>query len=156
MMSKAKSFDAKIQTLRRQGSLNRHPQEVTDALFLTGDFFDPHDLVQVKYEMVRRVQAEGQSITRAAAAFGLSRPSFYQAQAVFEQSGLVGLVPLKRGPRNAHKLTSEVMEFLQRARQGDLSLRAPALARQIQEHFGIVVHPRTIERALARTQKKPQ
>lgn len=146
----------KLEALRQQGSLNSHPKEVLDELFLTGDFFDPHDLVQVKYEMLRRVQAEGQSVTQAAEAFGFSRPSFYQAQSVFEQSGLPGLVPHKRGPKEAHKLTKEVVEFLQQARQDDTSLRAPALARMVKDRFGVLVHPRTIERGLERSQKKRQ
>jgi transposase len=102
-------------------------------------FFDPRDLVQVKYEMLRRLQADGQSVTQAAAAFGFSRPSSYQAQSVFEQSRLAGLVPHKRGPKEAHKLTREVVEFLQQKRQDDSSLRAPALARQTEERFGVVV-----------------
>jgi hypothetical protein len=49
---------AKIQILRQQGVLNPHPQAVTDSLFQTGDFFDAHDLLQVKYEMFRRVDVD--------------------------------------------------------------------------------------------------
>ena len=64
------------------------------------------------YEMLRRVQADGNSITDAAASFGFSRPSFYQAQAAFEQDGLAGLVPRQRGPKQAHKLTDEVLAFI--------------------------------------------
>jgi hypothetical protein len=71
-----------------RGHLNPHPEQVTDELFLTNQFFDARDLVQINYEMVRRVQSDGQPISRAAAAFGFSRPSFYQAQATFQQGGL--------------------------------------------------------------------
>lgn len=100
---------AKIQILRRQGVLNPHPQAVTDPLFQTGDFFDAHDLLQVKYEMLRRVDVDKALVTEAAAAFGLSRPTFYQAQHAFAQQGLGGLIPRKRGPRGAHKLTPAVL-----------------------------------------------
>jgi hypothetical protein len=72
--------DAKLEALRQQGTLNPRPDEVTDERFAAHSFFDPRDLVQVKYEMLRRVQADGKSITDAEAAFGFSRPSFYQAQ----------------------------------------------------------------------------
>src|SRR5215469_15140704 len=107
----------KREALREQGTLNPRPREVTDPLFAEDSFFDPRDLVQVKYEMLRRVQSEGHSITGAAMAFGFSRPSFYQALSAFEQDGLAGLVPHKRGPKQAHKLTNEVMEFITDTRQ---------------------------------------
>ncbi len=146
--------DAKLEALRQQGTLNPRPDEVTDELFADSDFFDPRDLVQVKYEMLRRVQADGNSITDAAVAFGFSRPSFYQAQAAFEQDGLAGLVPRKRGPKQAHKLTDEVLAFIREARQNDSSIQAGELARLIHQRFGITVHPRSIQRALLRHQKK--
>jgi hypothetical protein len=44
--------------------LNPSPERVTDELFQ--EFFDPRDLVQVKYEMLRRVQTEGQPVGRSA------------------------------------------------------------------------------------------
>src|SRR5450432_3237579 len=93
--------DAKLRTLQQQGALNPRPKEVRDELFRQDDFFDPRDLVQVKYEMLRRVQSERKSVTDAAANFGFSRPSFYQALSAFEQDGLAGLVPHKRGPKQA-------------------------------------------------------
>jgi transposase len=146
--------DAKLEALRQQGTLNPRPDEVTDELFADNDFFDPRDLVQVKYEMLRRVQADANSITDAATAFGFSRPSFYQAQTAFEHGGLAGLVPRKRGPKQAHKLTDEVLAFIREARQNDSSSQASELARLIHQRFGITVHPRSIQRALLRHQKK--
>ena len=109
--------DPKLEALRQQGTLNPRPGEVTDELFVEDSFFDSRDLVQVKYEMLRRVQAEGKSVSDAAAAFGFSRPSFYQAQSAFGQDGLAGLVPHKRGPKQAHKLTEEVLAIIREARQ---------------------------------------
>src|SRR6476646_5789395 len=146
--------DPKLEALREQGTLNPRPRAVTDPLFTTESFFDPRDLVQVKYEMLRRVQSEGHSITRAATAFGFSRPSFYQALSAFERDGLAGLVPHKRGPKQAHKLTEEVLAFIGEVRQKEASVRLPALVKLIQERFGMSVHPRSIERSLVRHQKK--
>ena len=153
-MPKTPSQDAKRRALQEHGCLIPRPEDVRDELFLRGDFFDPRDLVQVKYEMLRRVQTDGHTVSEAAAAFGFSRPSFYQAEAAFEQQGLVGLVPHKRGPKEAHKMTQQVMSFIRERRQQDPSLRAPALAQLIRERFDVVVHPRTIERSLVRSQKK--
>ena len=146
--------EPKIRTLQQQGTLNPRPRTVRDPLFLENDFFDPRDLVQVKYEMLRRVCTEGQSVSDAAANFGFSRPSFYQAQSVFEQDGLAGLVPHKRGPKQAHKLTEEVLTYIGEVRQQEPAIRLQDLVKRIQKHFGTKVHPRSIERALLRHQKK--
>ena len=145
---------AKLRTLQQQGTLNPRPKAVRDQLFLKDDFFDARDLVQVKYEMLRRVRTEGRSVTQAATDFGFSRPSFYQAQLAFEQDGLGGLVPHKRGPKQAHKLTDEVLTFIGEVRQKEPSIGLADLVKRIQERFGIKVHPRSIERSLLRHQKK--
>lgn len=147
--------DAKLRTLQQQGTLNRRPKSVRDELFRKDEFFDPRDLVQVKYEMLRRVRAEGKSVSDAAANFGFSRPSYYQAQSAFQQDGLAGLVPRKRGPKQAHKLTEEVLTFIGEVRQKEPFIRLPDLVKRIQERFGTKVHPRSIERGLLRHQKKP-
>jgi transposase len=146
--------DPKLEALRQQGVLNPRPGEVTDELFVEDSFFDARDLVQVKYEMLRRVQAEGKSVSAAAAGFGFSRPSFYQAQSAFGRDGLAGLVPHKRGPKQAHKLTEEVLALIREVRSEDPSVRPGELAHLIQQRFGTTVHPRSIERALSRHQKK--
>jgi len=151
---KAEAKDGKAQALRRHGTLNSRADRVLDPLFGDSDFFDARDLVQVKYEMVRRVRAEGQAISHSAAAFGMSRPTFYQAQAALEQGGMAALIPKKPGPRHAHKLDTEVVDFLKRLRSEDASLRPAELAERVLERFGRKVHPRSVERALARQEKK--
>jgi transposase len=153
-MAKKRNPDPKDLALRQQGALNPHPEQVTDELFLTNEFFDTRDLVQVKYEMLRRVRSEGQSVSQAAIAFGFSRPSFYQTQASFEQGGLPALIPQKRGPKQAHKLTTAVLTFVHQLREEDPSLRPADLATRLRQTYGITVHARSIERALARSQKK--
>jgi transposase len=153
-MAKKLNRDAKSRALQQERSLHPHPEQVTDELFLTHEFFDARDLVQVKYEMLRRVQGEGQTVSASAAHFGFSRPSFYQTQATFRQGGLPALVPQKRGPKNAHKLTSAVLAFVRQSQQEDPSRRPPELASLVKNQYGITVHPRSIERALTRSQKK--
>ncbi len=153
MPSKA-AKKSKRDVLKQHGTLNPHPNAVTDTLFETGDFFDRDDIVQVKYEMLRRVTVDKQSVTQAATAFGFSRPTYYQAETDFLRNGLFGLLPEKRGPRQGHKLTSEVLDFATQLRASDPSLRPLDLAAAIQERFAINVHPRSIERALRRQEKK--
>ena len=45
--------DAKRAALAASRTLNSDPRNVTDPAFTVGGFFDPADLLQVKYEMVR-------------------------------------------------------------------------------------------------------
>jgi hypothetical protein len=66
--------DGKQAALRQNGALNPHPQHVTDRLFQENEFFDARDLVQVKYEMLRRVRVERAPVSQSAAAFGFSPP----------------------------------------------------------------------------------
>jgi transposase len=146
--------DPKLKALREQGTLNPHPENVKDPLFLEDGFFDPRDLLQVKYEMLRRVRTEKSPVTPVAAAFGVSRVTFYQVSKRFDEEGMAGLFPRLRGPKAAHKLTEEVMAFLEAALAKDVSLRPQALAELVREQFDISLHPRSIERALARRQKK--
>ena len=148
------STPAKRQRLKAHATLNPHPEQVRDPLFGEHPFFDPCDLLQVKYEMLRRVAHEGWSITDAARQFGFSRPAFYQAQAAFAAGGLSGLVPRKRGPRHAHKLTAEVLTYAVGLRAAEPGLAPRVLAERIAERFGIQVHARSIERALQRQEKK--
>jgi transposase len=153
-MAKSPRNPHKLAALRQHGSLNPYPESVAHELFQGHDFFDPHDLVQVKYEMLRQVQVENSSVTEAAAQFGMSRPSFYEAQAVYRERGLPGLVPQKRGPKRAHKLNAEIMRFLDVVREKDPSLSMVALRERLWRERGVRVHRRSIERALARRQKK--
>jgi transposase len=141
----------KLDTLKAQGAAHPRPQDVTDSLFRESPFFDPHDLVQVKYEMLRRVRLDQRRVSEAAADFGFSRPSFYAARAAFSEGGLPGLLPKKRGPHQPHKLTDDVLEVLATARTDEGAVpRAPALAALLKDRFGITAHPRSIERRLLR------
>jgi transposase len=109
---------------------------------------DPRDVVQVKYEMLRRVSVENTSVTDVSDQYGVSRPTFYQAKADFDEGGIAGLVPQKRGPHGPHKIQSEVLAFLIAQLSPGEPIRARELTKLVQKEFGINVHPRTIERAV--------
>lgn len=143
--------DPKVEALRAERSLNPRPEAVTDEEFRSSEFFDARDLVQVKYEMVRRVRVDGEAVSRSVASFGFSRPSFYEAAAAVDQGGLAALVPSRPGPRRAHKLTDEVVAFARQLLDTDASLRSIDLVEAIAQRFGVEVHPRSVERALARS-----
>jgi len=147
------SRQTKRRFLRQQGTLNPRPHAVRHESFQGSEFFDPEDLVQVKYEMLRRVQIDQQPGSQAAKAFGFSRPSFYQAQSAFQGSGLAGLLPRKRGPRAGHKLTPELMQFVTELRLSEAGLSSSQLAERLRERFDVSIHPRSIDRQLRRQKK---
>ena len=144
--------DEKLVALRHSRTLHPHPDQVRDPLFTSGSpFFDPRDLVQVKYELLRRVRVDRDSVSHATALFALSRPTFYAAQAAWERAGLVGLLPEPTGPRHGHKLTEEILVLL---RPLATSMSSTELAAWLREELHLTVHPRSIERALARKAQK--
>jgi transposase len=153
-MAKRKKTDPKTLELKRTRTLNSRPDLVSDTLFKENPFFDPKDLLQVRYEMLRRHSVEGLSIVDVATNFGVSRPTVYQAQLAFEQAGLSGLLPKHRGPKEGHKLSDEVIEYVRALRAADPSLTTVACIQAVQEKFAITVHRRSLERALT-SKKKP-
>lgn len=148
MSDSVKHKRSKASALAKDGTLNPAPEKVSDPKFQEGGFFDPRDIVQVKYEMLRRVSVDKMSVTEVSEEYGVSRPTFYQARTEFEDAGLTGLVPRKRGPRGPHKIQGEVLAFLKAQVAPGEPIRARELTRQVRTKFGLEVHPRTIERAL--------
>jgi transposase len=146
----------KRQSLQDNGMLNPHPEKVSDVLFEPQGFFDPQDLLQVKYEMLRRVSHEGWSVASAAQHFGFSRVSYYKAMHAFNELGLEGLIPDKRGPKGAHKLTDTLLVVAQQLRKDEPDLTFAKLVERINKQFGVNLHPRTLQRALGPGKKKPR
>ena len=138
----------KLDALVEEGTLNPAPGKVGDPKFKHGEFFDPRDAVQVKYELLRRVMVDKRSVKEAAEEYGVSRPTFYQAKTSFDESGIAGLVPKKRGPHGRHKLRGDVMAFIEQRLVPGEPIRARELAVLIRDELGVEVHPRTIERAV--------
>ena len=156
VVTERRGGDPKVAALRAARSLNPRPQVVRDEVFAGSEFLDARDLVQVKYEMVRRVRVEGAPVGVTAARFGFSRPSYYAAAAALEAGGLPGLVPAKPGPRRAHKLSEEVLDFAEAQLETDPGLRPADLVDPISARYGVRVHPRSIERALERRRSKSE
>ena len=146
--------DAKYQSLYDNDTLNPHPERVSDPLFLQHGFFDARDLIQVKYEMLRKVDQENWPISQASKTFGFSRPSFYKALNAFKSEGLGGLISRKRGPKKAHKLSPPVVAFIEELVQQNQKPSIKTIVKKIEEEFNLKVHPRTIERALKGNKKK--
>ena len=147
--------DDKSKALKQQNLLYTKASKVIDELFQTLQFFDARDLLQVKYEMVRRVHKDGWSVSRSAAAFGFSRISYYRIQHAFQAQGVLGLLPQKRGPTHPTKITDSVLLFLRQQLEQQPALSAAKLKALLAGELGVRVHRRTIERALRGKKKLP-
>lgn len=145
----------KVEILRGQGALYKDAKKISDDLFKESDFFDPYDLVQVKYEMLRRVQEKKDTVSSTCKAYGFSRRAFYDIQTAFKKEGILGLLPQKKGPKKRHKLDAHVMAFVKLQLEDEPSLKSTTLAKRVEEQFNITIHPRSIERALV-AQKKSE
>jgi len=152
-MPRKKQPKKKMDTLQEQSCLNPRPERVMDPLFCEEAFFDPRDLVQVKYEMLRKVRVDKRPVTETTQNFGFSRPSFYEAQGAFEQEGLIGLVPKKRGPQSRHKVSEEILHFIEGLFKDEGRLSMVEVARRVEERLGIKIHPSSFERALKAKKK---
>ncbi len=145
----SQSKSPKVEALLKEGTLNPTPEQVRDPKFRENEFFDPRDIVQVKYELLRRVSVENAAVSAATEDYGVSRPTYYQTKAHFDKAGVAGLIPQKRGPRGPHKLRGEALAFVQQQLVAGEPLRARELAKLIRQKFDLNIHPRTIERAVA-------
>jgi transposase len=146
--------NAKRKVLQAAGTFNSRAAQVRHPLFQQSPFFDPEDLLQLKYETLRAVELEKCPIAKAARDFGLSRPTIYEAQSQLQQQGLEGLLPHKRGPKAAHKLTDEILRHVQEQAAAESGIKAEELARRVRQRFAVKLHPRTIQKALERKAKR--
>ena len=153
-METKKGNTAKKEILKQNGTLNKSADKVVDPKFKNMAFFDPNDLLQVKYEMLRSNQKDGIGILKSSKAYGFSRITFYKTGKAFNESGLAGLIPHRKGPRRAHKLTDEVMEFVSWLVEQKPDIKSAELVEKIKDRFNLSVHKRSIERAIDRSKKK--
>lgn len=153
-MSAPSDRKTKQAALQATATFNSRSAQVRHAVFQQSEFFDPQDLLQLKYETLRALKAEGVSIAQAATEFGLSRPTIYQAQQQFQEQGLQGLLPRKRGPKNPRKLTPEIRRHLQDWAAAEPQLKARELSARLHQRFKVKVHARTIEKALKSRAKR--
>ena len=146
--------NTKRKALQASGTFNSRAAQVRHPLFAPSSFFDAEDLVQLKYETLRALQVDQCPIAKAARDFGLSRPTIYEAQVQLAKQGLEGLLPHKRGPKAAHKLTEEILRYVQERAAAEPGIKAAALARQVRQRFAVKLHPRTLQKALERKAKR--
>jgi transposase len=114
--------------------------------------FDPHDLVQVKYEMLRAVIRNEMTITEASRQFGFSRAAYYKVEKSFDVAGVNGLFLQKTGPKAAVKATDEILRFADELRSKEPGITNDRIIEEIQNQKGITLHKRSLQRE--RSKKK--
>ena len=139
---------SKEETLRRNNCFNSNHTNVRADIFRKAPFFDSRDIVQVKYEMVRAASNGEGSIAEISSAFGFSRKSYYQINEAYQSGGLYALIPKKKGPKGAHKLTAEAAAFISEFITNKPNAKPNEISNALESETGVNVHPRTIYRYL--------
>ncbi|MCL2853844.1 MAG: helix-turn-helix domain-containing protein [Defluviitaleaceae bacterium] len=142
----AGAYTSKQDEMRNNGSFNHRAAKVNAKIFKNSPFFDAHDLMQVKYEMLRAVEKDKREVTSACAEFGFSRVSFYQIKKEYDESGIAGLMPKKRGPKGSRKISASDVEFARSL--VDTHTKAQIVSR-LKEERGVEISKRTLERQLS-------
>jgi len=136
------------------GTYNKNHEKVKAAKFCGDDFFDPMDIVQVKYELLKDVAKNGKAVSDAAADFGFSRTSYYAIKTAFDRQGVGGLIPEKPGPKMPHKMTPECRRQIDEYAAEHPGARSGEITAAINERGGVTVSRRTVERYRAK-KKRP-
>jgi transposase len=137
------------EALERARLLNPKAQKVRSPLFRHGSFFDSHDKLQTKYEMLRSREVDRVAIQQVAEMFGYSRQGFYQLQEAFRKGGMAGLLEKRRGPKGPAKCTPQIVTFVLAEKQADPALTGRELAERLGGARGVSLHRRTIEKILS-------
>ena len=143
----------KIEILMSNGTYNKRYDSVRKPKFLTGVFYDPMDIVQVKYEMLREAQESDRAIGEVANEFGFSRTAYYNIKESYDKNGMSSLIPEKPGPRRSHKLTNQLQNFIDEYTSAYPKASASEIVSVIQGERGVSISKRTIERYI--NKKKP-
>lgn len=136
----------KTETLKANGSFNRHAAAVTAPLFRSNANFDPCDLVQVKYEMLRAVMRNEMNVTEASAQFGFSRAAYYKIEKSFDAAGISGLCLQKTGPKSPSKATDEILRFVDELKRCNPGITNDRIVEELRNQKGVSLHKRSLQR----------
>ncbi len=141
---------SKAKTLIESGSFNRNADSVRNPMFRSNPYFDPQDLVQVKYEMLRAVKTNGLNVSEASLQFGFSRTAYYKIEKRFYDAGIDGLCAKKTGPKFPSKITPDIIEFVAQLKGDDPGIINDNIVERIREEKGVSIHKRSLQRVQAK------
>ncbi len=140
----------KIDFLKNQGLLNPSPERVTHPLFNTKAFFDPRDLPQVRYEMLRAARVEQIPVAKACRLLGFSREYFYRLERAFNERGYVALLGSRMGRPPLLALNQEIVSFIVHRKLESPRLSGEDLRKEILKLYKVDCSRRTVERIIAK------
>ncbi len=144
--------NGKVEFLKKEGMLNPKPERVLHPLFQTHPFFDPLDLPQVRYEMLRSARAENLSVTEACKLFGFSREIYYRLERDFMSSGYTALLGSPRGRRPLVALNQEIVNFIIHRKMTEPRLTGEELRKELKDIYQLDCSRRTVERIIEKLQ----
>jgi transposase len=139
--------------LRKNGTFNKNHGRVRKDKFQEGGFYDPMDIVQVRYEMVKESYDGDSAVGQVADDYGISRSAFYGIRKKFEEGGLAALIPERTGPKTARKFTGDLQEYVTGRMAEDPKASLSMIVADMERETGVRVSRRTVERF--RSKKKP-
>ena len=137
----------KIDSLKSSGSYNDRHREVTLNRFNNDDFYDPSDIVQVKYEMLRGVREHDLTVEEVSKQYGMSRTAYYNAKEAFEENGVLGLIPVKRGPKGS-RLDPETERCIDEYLADHPRSKTPEVCKRVLSVTGISIPVSTMRRII--------
>ena len=144
---RSKAMDKnKIQFLKKEGILNLKPDRILCKKFQTLDFFDPLDLPQVRYEMLRSARVDNTSVAGACRKFGFSREYFYRLERGFRERGYASLLASRKGRRPIIALNQEIVNFIAHRKIEEPNVSGESLRKEILRLYKVDCSRRTVER----------
>ena len=134
--------------LEQEGLINPKPERVSHPLFETLNFFDPLDLPQVRYEMIRAARVGNISVSEACKLFGFSREYFYKLERSFMARGYVALLGSTMGRRPIIAINQEVVNFIVHRKIEEPKVSGENLRQEIRRLYNVDCSRRTVERAV--------
>ena len=98
--------------LEKERLINPKPERVSHPLFETPDFFDPFDLPEVRYEMIRSVRVEKMAVAQACKLFGFSREYFCKLERALMTRVYIAMLGSTMGRRPIIALNQEIVNFI--------------------------------------------
>lgn len=143
--------DTKKDFLQKEGLINPKPERVNYELFESNVFFDPLDLPQVRYEMIRTARVDSISVAKACRFFGFSREYFYKLERSFMDRGFVALLGSPKGRRPLIGLNNEILNFIIHRKIDNPKLSGEDLRQEILYLYKIDCSRRTVERIIEKS-----
>lgn len=132
--------------LQRAHCIHRAPEKVHDKRFQEeSNFFDPKDIVQVKYELLRSCIVEGNDVASACMRFGFSRTTYYKVYETFIQGGIPSLMGRPRGRPRPIKLNEIVLGYLIAEKAMNPKLSASKMFTDVMNRYNVQISVRMIQ-----------